>query len=383
MKVSSTDGGTPFLDASAAQFHPWYHIPARYVLVIWGHLGLILVYAMRVNLSIAAEKMQDQFGWTNATKGFVLSAFFIGYALGQIPGGWIATRYGGKWVFGIGVLATAVLTLLLPLASCGTALCPPHIKHSNLVALDVLRVLMGFFESVTYPALYSLFCKWAPASERSRMVSWTSCGAQVGTALAFPIAAWLASLRADDELSASDAAAWFERWPGVFYFFGVAGLAWFAGWSLFVFSDPQSHPRLAADELAYLERTVKITPREPSTPRETPNPRAPARCRATQHARLWQQGLTARAARRAVPSSLYVECFRNKPALAIFANHFVTNWCLYLMLTARRCSRLPALYGHGVPPERRSQHGRRCPRTSTSSSASPSPTRAFSPCCRT
>jgi len=55
---------------------------------------------MRVNLSVAAEKMQVQFGWSDPEKGFVLSSFFIGYMLGQLPGGWIATRYGGKWVFG-------------------------------------------------------------------------------------------------------------------------------------------------------------------------------------------------------------------------------------------------------------------------------------------
>lgn len=47
-------------------------MPCRYVIVAWLHAGLVLVYAMRVNLSVAIEKMQQQFGWSDATKGFVL-----------------------------------------------------------------------------------------------------------------------------------------------------------------------------------------------------------------------------------------------------------------------------------------------------------------------
>ena len=50
------------------------------------------------------------------------------------PGGLIATKYGAKYVFGIGVLGTALLTLLTPLAA----------PHTPL--LIALRVLMGVFE---------------------------------------------------------------------------------------------------------------------------------------------------------------------------------------------------------------------------------------------
>ena len=44
--------------------------------------------------------------------GLVLSSFFYGYIFTQIPGGWLATKYGAKNLFGGGILATALFTLI-------------------------------------------------------------------------------------------------------------------------------------------------------------------------------------------------------------------------------------------------------------------------------
>ena len=59
----------------------------------------------------------ETYHWDEVTQNQILSAFFYGYLVTQIPGGWLAGKYGGKWLFGIGVLCTTVLTLLTPLAA--------------------------------------------------------------------------------------------------------------------------------------------------------------------------------------------------------------------------------------------------------------------------
>ena len=64
-----------------------------------------------------------------------MSSFFYGYLVMQMPGGWIATRFGGKHVFGTGILITSVLTLITP-----------QMAYINLWALVAVRVIMGFFE---------------------------------------------------------------------------------------------------------------------------------------------------------------------------------------------------------------------------------------------
>ena len=67
--------------------------------------------------------------------GWVLSSFFYGYILTQIPGGFLATRFSGKHVFGLGVVLTSVLTLLTPVAAT-----------TNIWLLVALRVLEGICE---------------------------------------------------------------------------------------------------------------------------------------------------------------------------------------------------------------------------------------------
>lgn len=67
--------------------------------------------------------------------GWLLGAFFCGYLITQIPGGWLAHRFGAKHVLGIGIVMTALLTLLTPLAA-----------SISVWALVAVRALEGLFE---------------------------------------------------------------------------------------------------------------------------------------------------------------------------------------------------------------------------------------------
>jgi MFS family permease len=162
-------------------------IRKRHILTLMIHLGLANVYAMRVNLSLAVDAMQDRFHWSNLTQGYVLSSFFWGYLFGQIPGGYMAIKYGGKHVFGTGILCTAIFTLLLPL-------CAP-----NLSVLYTLRAVMGLCESVTFPAAYVMASHWFPSKERSQLLATMTAGAYIGTAIAFPISGMIVDWNKDDQ----------------------------------------------------------------------------------------------------------------------------------------------------------------------------------------
>ena len=76
-----------------------------------------------------------EFDWTETEQGLILGAFYYGYIVTQIPGGFLAERYGGKLLFGIGILMTAILTLLTPVAA-----------RAGKDVFIVLRVLEGIFE---------------------------------------------------------------------------------------------------------------------------------------------------------------------------------------------------------------------------------------------
>lgn len=57
------------------------------------------------------------YDWDSDTQGWILGAFFYGYILTQIPGGYLASRCGAKWLLGLGILGTVLFTLLTPLAA--------------------------------------------------------------------------------------------------------------------------------------------------------------------------------------------------------------------------------------------------------------------------
>ena len=65
--------------------------------------------------------------------GVILGAFYYGYMMFQIPGGWLALRVGGARLFGAAVMITLLLTMLTPMA-----------MRWNPIALIVLRMLDGY-----------------------------------------------------------------------------------------------------------------------------------------------------------------------------------------------------------------------------------------------
>lgn len=50
-------------------------------------------------------------------QGWILGSFFYGYIITQVPGGYLARRFGAKLLLGFGILGTAVFTLFTPLAA--------------------------------------------------------------------------------------------------------------------------------------------------------------------------------------------------------------------------------------------------------------------------
>jgi len=58
-----------------------------------------------------------EFNWSSEDQGTILGSFYWGYVMLQIPGGMLAKRIGGKWLFGFGMLISSVFTLLTPIAA--------------------------------------------------------------------------------------------------------------------------------------------------------------------------------------------------------------------------------------------------------------------------
>src|SRR5437868_6714658 len=85
-----------------------------------------LAFATRLSISVAAQHIQTEFGFSNIQIGSILSAFVVGYGICQIPVGMLVDRVGPRVLLTAAVFLWSVFTFLTPLApkwgTSGTAL---------------------------------------------------------------------------------------------------------------------------------------------------------------------------------------------------------------------------------------------------------------------
>lgn len=73
-----------------------------------------------------------EFDWDEKTQGLILSAFFWGYVITQMPGGMLADKYGGKATLGLGMLFSSIGTVITPV-----------VARIGPVMLIILRLIIG------------------------------------------------------------------------------------------------------------------------------------------------------------------------------------------------------------------------------------------------
>src|SRR5882672_5099461 len=87
----------------------------------WLIIGLIfiidiLMFIDRINISIAAKYIIPEYGLSEMQMGSVFSAFVLGYALLQIPGGWLGDRFGPRRVLAGAIFWWSVFTIITAVA---------------------------------------------------------------------------------------------------------------------------------------------------------------------------------------------------------------------------------------------------------------------------
>src|ERR1700723_4093664 len=93
----------------------------RWILVGWMFVVSAIAYLDRVNLSVSGRAIEEEFHLTDIQLGYILSAFVLGYALFQAPGGRIADRFGPRLVLSLGTLWWGVFTALTASVTKGLA----------------------------------------------------------------------------------------------------------------------------------------------------------------------------------------------------------------------------------------------------------------------
>ncbi|XP_055703598.1 putative inorganic phosphate cotransporter isoform X1 [Phlebotomus papatasi] len=223
-------------------------------------LGMANAYVMRTNMSVAivamvnhtaleaeVEELDDEcpdtdygnhtdipqdgeFAWSTSLQGYILSSFFYGYVITQIPFGILSKRFGALRFLGWGMFINSAFAFLVPVAA----------RQGGFGWLIVVRFIQGLGEGPIVPCTHALLAKWIPPNERSRMGAFVYAGAQFGTIVSMPLSGLLAEYGFDG------------GWPSIFYVFGIIGVVWSLAFIWLIYEDPSSHPTIDEKEKKYI-----------------------------------------------------------------------------------------------------------------------------------
>lgn len=193
---------------------------------------LVLVtinYVDRSALSVALPAITQDLSLDPSITGIILSSFFWGYALMQIPCGFLADRYKPT---GLIIGSTIVWGIVQTLTG---------FTNTSKVFI-FLRVLLGVVEAPLYPSGTKLQSIWLTSKERGRGATLLDSGSPLGTAVGGPIIVAFM--------------AWFGGWRLALVGTGILTIIiGFLAWWV-IRGNPSNHPRINKAERDYLSKAL-------------------------------------------------------------------------------------------------------------------------------
>jgi ACS family glucarate transporter-like MFS transporter len=220
----------------------------------------VLLYLDRVCMSVIAPAMVSELCLSKAEIEFILSAFFFGYALAQVPAGWLGDRLGARVMLTGCVLAWSLCTAWTGLAA-------------GLAMILAARILCGVTQAGAYPIAARINSLWIPFSRRGFASSVITLGGRAGGALAPAATGYLILL--------------FGGWRPVLWYYALLGVAWVIFFWRRFRQTPAEHPACNAAEVHLIESGL---------PAEAASPHGSARhipwAAACRSLSLWMQCLS-------------------------------------------------------------------------------------------
>ena len=196
----------------------------RYGFFVGSFFLTLLLYIDRVCISSAKDAISGDLNFTDIQMGWVLSAFALGYALFQVPGGAMGDKYGVR----------KVMTSIMVVWSIFTAFTGAAWSYSSML---ICRFVFGAGEAGAFPNISRAAYSWVPIKERGIFQGINFSGSRLGAAFALPLVAFLID-------------AW--GWRTIFYFFGVIGILFAILFFVLFRNKPEEHRGLSIMEKEFI-----------------------------------------------------------------------------------------------------------------------------------
>lgn len=181
----------------------------------------VITYLDRVCISVAGPRIQEYLHIGPEKWGWVVGIFAISYSVFELPGGWMADRFGPRIVLTRIVLWWSAFTALTGVVSTYTLLL-------------LTRFLFGAGEAGAFPNAAASIASWFPAGERGRAFGFLSLAMQLGGALS-PLLVVPIQTR--------------YGWRASFYFFALLGVIWAVLWFLWYRNTPREKVGITSSEI--------------------------------------------------------------------------------------------------------------------------------------
>src|SRR6202140_4170817 len=146
----------------------------RWVMAAMLFFPTMINYANRLSLSIVSRDLRFEFHMTEQDYSYIITAFFVAYAIMYAVSGYLVDRLGTRRGFAVFISFWSIAAMLHALV-CG--------KWS----LAAVRFLLGLGEPGNWPAAAKAVAEWFPASQRALGVGIFKAGSSLGSAIAPPL----------------------------------------------------------------------------------------------------------------------------------------------------------------------------------------------------
>ena len=132
-----------------------------------GFLALTVLSIMNSAYSYVLSSIKGELTLSYTESGALMSAYFLGYTVGQIPWGLLADRFGSRRVMTVSVLGVSAATVLF---GSGT----------DFTSLAVARFLAGLLGAGVFVPAVRLIAGWYEARERGTALGLLNVGGSIG-----------------------------------------------------------------------------------------------------------------------------------------------------------------------------------------------------------
>src|SRR5688572_20998495 len=217
-----------------------------------------LTYFDRFNIVRAQDDIMRDLKLVDWQIGWIMGAFWLAYALFEIPGGWLGDRYGAR-----GTLTRIVIAWSLFTALSGTA--------TGFFSLLLWRFLFGVGEAGAFPNMARVQAAWLPLHTRARWGGVLWLMARWGAAFSPIIVGAMLRAFGSDRFRGLVAGTFMENlapWRWGFFASGVLGVVWVALFWPFFRDDParKSGVNRAELDLIHQGRPLAAPPESHAAP---------------------------------------------------------------------------------------------------------------------